>query len=139
MGNRYENAEGLWIAPDGTAIPVIEHLLAIAHEPEAFGLLPRDVKNQTVEGLRKIAERLIREGWVRYRSLSGDHLFEMCKLDKDLIDDVLTGGQALEGDRVIIETVSPKREYRGSVQEWRERSMLRSYETNPKHGWRLSR
>jgi hypothetical protein len=136
---KYDHGEGLWIDPEGESYSVVEHLIAIQQDPTFFGLSIRNVRHQTVEGLRKIAEKLIVDGWKRYRYLAGDHLFEMLKLDKFLVDSVLTDTQALPSDRVIIETVKPRREYRGTVAQWYDRSMLRSYETNPKRGWRFSR
>jgi len=139
MMRKYDHGEGLWIDPDGESYAVVEHLISIQNDPDIFGLSAREVRGQTVEGLRKIAEKLIADGWKRYRYLAGDHLFEMYKLDKLLVDYVLSDVQALADDRVVIETVKPRREYKGTVDEWFARSMLRSYETNPKRGWRFSK
>jgi len=47
--------EGLWISPEGERIPVVEHLLALQHDPHLFGLTLRDVKGADVEALRILA------------------------------------------------------------------------------------
>lgn len=135
--------EGVWISPDRETIPVVEHLIKIQEDPEVFGLDSKFIRRLNVEGLRRVAEDLIKNGWIRYRYLSGAHLFEMYKLDQGVIDDVLIKAripaELQDDERVFIQIVRPRREYRGTVSEWYDRSMLRSWESNPKRAWRFSR
>lgn len=132
--------EGLWISPDrDERIPVVEHLIAIQQDPHRFGLTARDVRGVGIEGLCELAEELIKDGWIRYRYLAGTHLFEILRLDKDALYDVLIDAQAAEHERVVIETLSPRREYSGSVQQFFGGEMFRAWENNPKRAWRLSR
>jgi hypothetical protein len=82
---------------------------------------------------------LFEEGWIRYRWFGGDsHMFEMQKLNKEVVDGILRDANALPDERVVIETIEPKRQYRGTIEEWIDRTMLRTFENNPKRTWRLS-
>jgi hypothetical protein len=132
-------AEGLWISPDRGHVAVVEHLIAIQQHPRLFGLTSREVSGLSLRGLRGIAEQLIDEGWIRYRGFGYQHLFEMKSLDKGTVDDVLVDAASHPTDIVVIETTSPRREYKGTVEEWYGRSMLRHWESNPRLGWRISR
>ena len=69
--------EGLWVSPTGKMESVNEHLMAIAERPDLFGLSPNEVKGADELALRAIAERLITQGWTRFRYLDGKYLFEV--------------------------------------------------------------
>lgn len=131
---------GLWISPENERIPVVEHLIAIQQDPEAFGLTRRDVERADVGMLRSLAERLISEGWIRYRYFGGmTHAVEMHRLDPSKVDMLLADAEAIPTEEVVVETQRPRRRYSGTVSTWFDRTMLRSWKSNPRGGWRLSR
>ena len=132
--------EGLWVSPDGEAIPVIEHLLALKEEPERFGLSPRDVAKAGVKELRELAVTIISEGWTRFRFLGGVWNFEVdnVKMKKDLIEEILVTHQAWPQERIVISQAKPKRDYQGAVAQFYDRSMFRHYELGRLSRWRFS-
>lgn len=132
--------EGLWVSPDGEAIPVIEHLLALKEQPERYGLQRRDVERATVKDLRDLAVKIISEGWTRFRFLGGVWNFEVnnVKNKKDLIEEILVTHQAWPQERIIISQANPKRDYQGSVAQFYDRSLFRHYELGRLNRWRLS-
>lgn len=118
MDDSIENGlppEGLWVSPDGEAHTVIEHLIEIQHHPEIFGLSKRDVQGASIEDLRKIAVRLIKDGWIRFRFLSGVWNFEVDNVKTRLnhIEEILVSHRAYPQERVIISQVKPKLDYQG--------------------------
>jgi len=131
--------EGLWLSPDGEEVPVIEHLIEIQHNPEAFGLSPRDVKGVTIENLRDIAVDLIKKGWTRFRYLSGTWNFEVDSVRSriDAIERILVGHRAYPQERVVVSQATPKRDYQGTVSEFYDRSMFRHYELG-RSRWRVT-
>jgi hypothetical protein len=132
--------EGLWVAPDGEPIPVIEHLLALKEAPETFGLSPRDVERAGLIELRELAVKIIGEGWTRFRFLGGVWNFEIdnIRTKKDLIKETLVTHQAWPQERIIISQAKPKRDYQGSVAQFYDRSMFRHYELGRLSRWRFS-
>lgn len=131
--------EGLWVSPDGEAHPVIEHLISIQHHPEIFGLSKRDVQGASIEDLRKIAVNLIREGWLRFRFLSGVWNFEVdtVKTRINHIEEILVSHKAYPQERVVVSQVRPKRDFQGTVSQLYDRSMFRHYELG-RNPWRFS-
>lgn len=132
--------EGLWISPEGDKIPVVEHLITIQHHPEIFGLSERDVRHSTIEGLRAIAEALIRDGWVRFRHFGDSYNFEVSsgRRKRDVIEDVLALSGATSEDRVFISQAEPRKEFRGTVGDVFDERIL-SYQENPsKNRWRFT-
>lgn len=110
--------------------------------PQLFDLSGADVRNQTVEGLRQIAEQLILDGWIRYRYLAGTHLIEMRRVGRDKIEEILferLEDPPLPGDRLVIEVAEPRREYAGTLDDFLEGAIFRSWEENPTRGWRMCR
>lgn len=132
--------EGLWVAPDGEGIPVIEHLIALKEEPERYGLSPRDVQKAGIKELRELAVGLIKEGWTRFRFLGGVWNFEVdsVKMKTGLIEEILVTHQAWPQERIIVSQVSPKRDYQGTVAQFYDRSMFRHYELGRLNRWRFS-
>jgi hypothetical protein len=132
--------EGLWVSPEGEATSVIEHLIEIQHHPETFGLSVKDVKGASISKLRDLAVELIREGWTRFRFLSGVWNFEVdaAKRRVDLMEDILVTHQAHPQERVVISQVSPKKDYQGTVAQFYDRSIFRHYELSHKNQWRVS-
>jgi hypothetical protein len=132
--------EGLWVSPDGEAVPVIEHLLAIKEDPERFGVPRREVVTATVKDLRDIAVGIIKEGWMRFRFLGGVWNFEVnnVKSKKDMIEEILVTHQAWPQERIIISQASPKKDYQGTVSGFYDRSIFRHYELGRLSRWRFS-
>ena len=132
--------EGLWISPEGEPIPVIEHLLEIHHNPEKFGLAPKDVRGLSIENLRKVAVELIGKGWTRFRFLSGTWNFEVdsVKVRLSTIEDVLVRQMAYPQERVVVSQAAPKRDFQGTVAEFYDRSMFRHYELGRANTWRVT-
>jgi hypothetical protein len=132
--------EGLWVSPDGEPVPVIEHLLALKEAPETFGLSVRDVERSGLIELRELAVKIIKEGWTRFRFLSGVWNFEVNSIrnKKDLIEEILVTPQAWPQERIVISQASPKRDYQGSVSQFYDRSMFRHYELGHLSRWRFS-
>jgi len=135
--------QGLWISPEGEAHSVIEHLLFVQHHPEVFGLSTRDVKGATMENLRNLAVKLIKDGWIRTRFLAPQgYLFELNRIEPAILDkikQVLIDSKSFKKENIIIHVIKPKpRAYQGTVAEFFDRSLLKS-PTKPKKGqWRLS-
>ena len=111
--------EGLWISPTGDYIAVVEHLAAIASDPDVFGLPDSYRDSGNIKVLRDAAEDLIRGGWIRFRYLSGVYLFEVDSIQRRLgtIEDVLVKVGAFEGESVSISQAEPKADYEGTVQD----------------------
>ena len=132
--------EGLWISPSGEVIPVVEHLIEIQRNPEPFGLSPREVDQRSMEELRDIARFLIRDGWTRFRYLSGIWHFEVDQAKPwiSIFKDILVQGNAYPQEQVAIAQASPKRDYRGTVAQFHDRSMFRHYELGRGNRWRLT-
>lgn len=120
---------------------MVEHGIDIQRHPEVFGLTERDVRGATLEDLRKIAvEKLIMEGWLRFRFLDNEWNFEAGFVQNALerIEEILTVHNAQPHELVKIEQVKPKREYKGTVAEFYDRTMFRYYELWKKNAWRMS-
>lgn len=132
--------EGLWVSPDGEPVPVVEHLITIKENPEIFGLPPREVAKARIEDLRKIAVKLIAEGWTRFRFLGGVWNFEVnnIRMRKELIEEILVSHRAWPQERIIISQADPKRDYQGTVAQFYDRSLFRHYELGRLSRWRFS-
>jgi len=124
-------ADGLWISPEGRAVPVFEHMLSIREKPEDFGLTQQDVAHiQNVKdpsdwaALREIALKLIDQGWVRYRYQGGTYHFEVDDVRRKMrvIDDVLLWAGAYDKEPVLLVDRSG-RNLRGTVEDVRTRSI----------------
>lgn len=132
--------EGLWVSPDGEAFPVIEHLIAIQHEPERFGMVPADVKGKSIADLRSLAVEMIKvDGWMRFRFLSGTWNFEVdsAKARIHLIEEILVAHRAYPQELVVVAQVKPKKEFQGTVAQFYDRTMFRHYELG-RNKWRFS-
>lgn len=132
--------EGLWISPNGKQEPVNEHLMAIAERPDLFGLDSQEVRGADEKALRAIAERLITQGWTRYRYLDGKYLFEVDNAPHRarIIEDVLQQANAISQEEVIVTQFSPHMEYSGTVAQLYERTMFRSASKKPTCKWAFS-
>ena len=131
--------EGLWVSPDGEQIPVTEHLLAIQHYPEKFGL-PASTRRADIPVLRKLAEDLIRDGWVRFRYLANTYAFEVDNAKRRLgtIADILALVGAFEGEDVSISQATPTKEFQGVVEDVYEHRILGFQENPAKNRWRFT-
>lgn len=149
MKKRYSlnqgSLEGVWIDDSGKSYPVTEHLIFIQSHPDIFYLTSRDVKNASIEQLRKFAVQAIKEGFIRARFLSPNgYLFEISRASKEnfeKIEGVLLDSESYGGEKIIIEAQTPPRTYEGKVSEFYDRTMFKYYE-NPKKrrgGWRFSK
>ena len=132
--------EGLWISPAGKRIPVVEHLITIAHYPEKFGGTQKDVKGASISDLREIAESLIRRGWVRYRHFGDSYNFELNNAKEQIktVDDVLALVDAYLLEKVFISQAKPKKEFRGTVEDVYERRIFGYQENQSKNRWRFT-
>ena len=132
--------EGLWISPLGEIRVAQEHGPDLKKDPEFFGFSKRDVQGARLEDLRNLAEGLIRAGWVRYRYLSGDWMFEVISvtLKIGIIEELLVQLRAYPYEKVVIEQTDPKRTYKGTVAQFYDRAMF-SYYGLGKSSWRMSR
>ena len=131
--------EGLWVSPDGKHVSVTEHLLALQHYPETFGL-PESTRKADIPVLRDLAEGLIRDGWVRFRHLAGTYAFEVdnAKRRIDVITDILTLVDAFVYENVTISQVKPLKEFQGTVADVYDRKVF-GYQENPAHNrWRFT-
>lgn len=143
-GEPYEPGDvppaGLWISPEGIAIPAVEHMAEIARDPERFGLSEREVRGAGVDVLLAAVGRLVKKGWIRFRAFSEAWTFEIDDLKKRLpyIEEVLAAHQAFEDERVVIYQVKPRREWEGSVGELFDRTLFRHFEVAGKRAvsWR---
>lgn len=134
--------EGLWISPEGERHDINEHLMAIRERPEDFGLSLRDVAGQDIDGLRRVAEDLIGQGWTRYRYLDGRYHFEVDSATRRMriIEDVLMEAQAHQDEEVWISQVSPPQEYQGKVSEVYDRVIIRFQKKHvERNKWRFSK
>jgi len=132
--------EGLWIRPGGERIQVVEHLLALQHYPDLFGLPFHSTLAASISTLRDLAEGLIRDGWIRFRYLSGTYAFEVddAKRRMDTIISVLEDVGAFAGENVAISQVTPLREFQGTVADAQQRSIIRFQENPTKNRWRFT-
>ena len=132
--------EGLWISPEGRWIPVVEHLLALQHHPDEFGLSEDFVKRMSIVNLRNLAVDMITNGWIRFRYLSGVYAFEVdnAKRRIEVIEDVLQAANALPNEAVAISQISPMREFQAAVQDAFDRTIFGFQENPNKNTWRLS-
>jgi hypothetical protein len=139
--NPLEHA-GYWFSPPdrrGRRVPiaVLGHYAALRSEPETFGLTKAQTRFASIKDLEALSKSLIDQGWVRYRHTGTKHLFQTRTLQKAFIDFVLSEVGAGLNEQVVIETDSPRREYRGTINEWYDRSILGSWEANPQETWRI--
>ena len=132
--------EGLWISPAGKRESVNEHLMAIAERPDLFGLSRREVEGADEAVLRKIAERLIAQGWTRYRYLDGKYMFEVddARRRTGTIEEVLMSAHALPQEGIFVVQFSPHMEYEGTVGDLYERSLFRFANKKPVCKWAFS-
>lgn len=133
--------EGLWISPEGKAIPVIEHLLAIQHYPHVFGFTKRDVSGRRIDHLRDLAEKMIRDGWTRFRFLNNTWAFEVGDIKSRIgyIEGVLAKSGAQPHEGILISQVKQHREWEGTVEKFFDRTLFRNFEVNPnRNRWRFS-
>ena len=119
--------EGLWVSPTGKMEPVNERLMAIAERPDLFGLAPQEVKGADELALRKLAERLIAQGWIRFRYLDGVYNFEVDEARRrmDIIKNVLAQANAIPEESVFISQFSPPKEFQGTVGDVYDSHILR--------------
>jgi hypothetical protein len=119
--------EGLWISPAGVQMPINEHLMALAEAPEQFGLSQQEVAGADEMVLRKIAERLISQGWMRFRYLDGVYNFEVDDARKRVatIEEVLAAANAIPEEAIFVVQFVPPKEYQGTVADLYERSLFR--------------
>lgn len=131
--------EALWVSPEGEEIPVIEHLIEISQHPEKFDLTERDVAGLSIVGLRDLSAELIKKGWVRFRYLSGVWNFEIdsLRMRVGVIEDILVRQQALPHERVVVSQAKPKRDYRGTVAQFYDRTMFGRYDLG-RNPWRVT-
>lgn len=132
--------EGMWVSPTGEYIVVVEHLLAIASEPERFDLPQSLHGERDVETLRSAAVDLIKNGWTRFRYLMGIYAFEVDNASRRLpvIEKVLSDVRAYGQENVSISEFDPRREYEGTVEDVFDRKITR-FAANPgKNTWRFS-
>ena len=133
-GGAYEAGDvppaGLWISPEGVAIPAVEHMAEIARDPERYGFRPEEVRGATVGTLAAAVARLVRSGWIRFRDFSDAWAFEVDDVRKrlPLIEEVLVAHQALPEDTVRIHQAKPRRDWEGMVGEFYERTLFRRHE-----------
>jgi len=133
--------EGLWISPKGRKIPVVEHMLAVHNYPEEFGLSRRDVAGASIPALTTICQNLIRRGWVRFRYTDGTYSFEVDDVERrEAIIESVMGGEGVAFERVILCQATPRREHRGSVEDFRwGLILLDSHRSNPDmNSWRFT-
>jgi hypothetical protein len=111
--------EGLWISPTGKMEPVNEHLLALAERPDIFGLSEQEVRGADEKALRKLGERLIMQGWTRYRYLNGKYLFEVDNVRNRIatIEKVLQAANAIPQEELVIAQFSPHQEFNCTVED----------------------
>src|SRR3990167_9261482 len=119
--------EGVWISPEGDRIRVTEHLMALMEYPEKFNLTSHDIGGGSIPELRGAALKLLRNGWIRYRYLDGEHMFELAKARARMgvVEDLLAEVGAHKTEGVIIAEIDPDRESRGTVEDVWERRILR--------------
>lgn len=118
--------EGLWISPFGTRINVVEHLESIRNNPDKFGLDESDVQNTNIDQLREIAEQLIRQGWIRFRSLDFTFHFEVdnIRLRQEQIEKVLDDVSTYPSfEKVEISEITPFGSYCGTVDQFRNNTI----------------
>ena len=132
--------EGLWISPAGVQMPVNEHLTALAEVPEQFGLSQQEVAGADERVLRRLAERLITQGWTRYRYLDGVYHFEVDDFNRRVgpIEKVLELAQALPQEEIFIVQFSPHKECHGTVADLYERALFRCASKKPVCKWAFS-
>ena len=132
--------EGLWISPEGDFHEVVEHLIALRDEPELFDLSWLEVSNADVKELRGIAVKMISNGWIRFRYLSGVYFFEVDRAKRrvSMIESILVECAAHESEKVVISQVSHDLEFTGTVADFYDRKIF-GYYANPKRNtWRFS-
>ena len=132
--------EGLWISPDGRRVVAVEHMLTIEHHPEEFGLSEAAVRRISIPALAKVAASLIKSGWTRYRHFASAYTFEVDNLRKRyrIIENVLADSDAFAKEEVIVSQASPRREFKGTVQDIYDQT-LGQYQENPRRNkWRVT-
>lgn len=127
--------EGLWVSPSGEMRDVNEHLLALKEDPEWFNL--SNVPN-SIDELRKLAENLIANGWVRYRYLDGVYNFEVdnARNKIQIIEKILAKAHAIPQEEIAISEINGKF-YQGKVEDLYERSLFR-FASKKIHKWAWS-
>ena len=133
--------EGLWVSPTGRQEPVNEHLLAIAERPDIFGLSKQDVAGTDEKALQKIAERLIKSGWTRYRYLDGVYNFETdsASTRMKVIKNILEQAKALPEESVfIVQMFAFPKEYEGKVKDVYDGTILRFANKRRRCAWAYS-
>lgn len=133
--------DGLWISPDGEAIPVTEHLITLKREPERFGLTRRDVSANTMQALALVAKKVIERGWTRFRLFSDHWAFEVDSLKNrlPLIEDILTAHGATPNEFVRVSQAKPRKEFEGTVDDVFERTIAKHFDlAGRKSRWRFS-
>lgn len=131
--------EGLWVSPEGDYIPVVEHLLALQQQPEAFGL-PDSARGADIPQLRELAEGMIRSGWIRFRYLAGTYAFEVDRARRRLsaIVDILVEANAFDRETLAISQAKPIDEFRGTVGDVHKGRIL-GQKTDPRRNtWRFT-
>jgi hypothetical protein len=131
---------GLWISPEGEATVTTEHMLTIKEDPGRFGLAPRDVARISIPALHEIARKLIFAGWTRFRLFSDFWSFEVdnARGRISLVEDILVHHRAYPHEEIRISQAKPKREYAGTVAQFYDRSIFRTWELGRKNRWRFT-
>lgn len=114
---------GFWISPKGEVYEVKkDHYQDLQMSPARFGLKRGQVKGKTHEQLYRVAEELIKKGWIRARA-RGLHgwIFQVADVQEQLgaVAEILSKAEAGPLERVNISSVKVGREpfYIGDVAE----------------------
>lgn len=133
--------EGLWIAPNGRWIPVVEHLMALIEYPFAFGLTRAEVGDVIGPQLQEAALRIIGKGWIRYRHMTGRYYFEAITWSR-AVEEAITGilgrWDAQPFEEISFSQADPPREYRCSVMDFVSGRLLESVAPVESNTWRFS-
>ncbi len=134
--------DALWISPYGEYIHVSQdHALTIQQDPDIFNLTKKAVKHLSIADLQKIAQQLIKQGWIRYRYKAPTYQFEINKLNSKnlgIIEDVLVSQEAYPFESVVVDVAKPRQKYSGTVVQFYDRGMFRYYIPNPPKSWRIT-
>jgi hypothetical protein len=112
----------------------------IQQHPELFGLTEADVRGLTLQDLRELGEKLILDGWIRFRYLSGKYYFEVARAKPKihLIEDILVEAQAQPDEEVRISQALPRREFVGTVADVFDRVIFGALENPVQNSWRIT-
>ena len=130
--------EGLWISPFGKQFDVTEHLEAIRNHPEIFNLSENETNTNDIQQLRDIGEKLIQDGWIRYRQFEMTFFFECNNIQRNRgkIEDVLSQASTFpSGERVEIAQMSPHAIFQGTVQDFYDNNLTKAAKTLAIHKW----